>query len=320
MAKFSLACYNIKIKVKGTNSYVLMNNFRNIRDGATLNTEEVRQNNDAYYIFRYILHSLSNRVSHDMPNHKVLRIIDSREDETSRTLCGIIQAGEYEYESDLYNVENNAISYRRQRNDAEMLPFYFLLHLPTNRDESIFILQRFKQFGIKSLMSKNFRSFFIMDLSDFELEIKNLIPEYIVNYYLRSGKVKKITFTKYGLPSDFAETIGDHEEEDFTTELSVHARPNKEIPIIGPILNCRQRNEVLSSLFSFDDFDYNTIRMEVKIGNNKRMVDFSNLYKLRAYFDITEDITIGDNGHPTFESIDRVARELLQEIREAIYI
>lgn len=295
-----------------------MNNLRNIRDNVILNTE--RLNNDAYYIFRYILQSLSNRVSHDIPNHKVLRIIDSREDETSRTLCGIIQAGEYEYESDLYNVENNAISYRRQRNDAEMLPFYFLLHLPENRDESIFILQRFKQFGIKSLMSKNFRNFFIMDLSDFELEIKNLIPEYIVNYYLRSGKVKKITFTKYGLPSDFSETIGDHREEDFTTELSVRARPNKEIPIIGSILNCRQRNEDLSSLFSFDDFDYNTIRMEVKIGNDKRMVDFSNLYKLRAYFDITEDIAIGDNGHPTFESIDRVARDLLQAIREAIYM
>ncbi|KYC44580.1 MAG: hypothetical protein APG10_01604 [Candidatus Methanofastidiosum methylothiophilum] len=201
-----------------------------------------------------------------------------------------------------------------------MLPFYFLLHIPENRDESIFILQRFKQLGIKSLMEKNFRRFFIADLSDFEFEINNFIPEYIVDYYLRKGKMKKLTFIKYGLSSDFAERIGDHKEEDFTTELSVHARPRKEIPIIEQFLSCRQKKEDLSSLFSFNDFEYNTIRMEVKIGGNKRTVDFSNLYKLRAYFDITSDIIIGDNGHPTFDSIDKVARELLKEVREAIYV
>lgn len=44
------------------------------------------------------------------------------------------------------------------------------------------------------------------------------------------------------------------------------------------------------------------------------VVDIGNINNMRAYYDISDEVTRGADGHPDFSSIDGLARELLGEL------
>jgi hypothetical protein len=40
-----------------------------------------------------------------------------------------------------------------------MLPFYFLLHLPTGLERGVLILQRFQNLGVRTILTQDLHSF-----------------------------------------------------------------------------------------------------------------------------------------------------------------
>jgi hypothetical protein len=61
----------------------------------------------------------------------------------------------------------------------------------------------------------------------------------------------------------------------------------------------------------------NNIKLELEVNKRTRTIDLSNLYKIRAFYDITEEVRM-ENGHPVFESIDKNARYLLKDLSDAM--
>jgi len=61
----------------------------------------------------------------------------------------------------------------------------------------------------------------------------------------------------------------------------------------------------------------NNIKLELEVNKRTRTIDLSNLYKIRAFYDITEEVRM-ENGHPVFESIDKNARDLLKDLSDAM--
>jgi hypothetical protein len=110
------------------------------RSGAYCHLDDIAGNDFLKIIEAFLAESsgfsLSNRAE-----HKLIRV--RRYSLRDRTLDGIIETGDYGYEAELVDSQTQEVAHRQQTTEAQMLPFYFLADLPTQRDEGTLILQRF---------------------------------------------------------------------------------------------------------------------------------------------------------------------------------
>ncbi len=300
MARYSLAPYTIRIKDKKSDKYVHIDN--------------ISGGEDFLYVMNNYLSNRKNSVGHQQSQKKILRIRHFTLQ--NRIFSGIIETGEYGYETELFDANSEKTTYKRHINEAEMLPFYLLMYLPQNADEGILILQRFKQYGIRTNFERDINEYVKTRFSSLELQINPLVTSQLINEYLRHGRVLKLRFIRFSFPSDIANAYDtqDHKEEEGYTELVISAKRRGRIPIIGRILEVINGKRQLNELIEIKDFKYEKVKIEIDINGNKRTIDLSDINKIRPYIDITQNIKLGDNGHPLFNSIDAISRELLRDL------
>lgn len=312
MSSFSLASYTIRVKEQVTHSNVRINNLRN--------------GGDVFVTFRDFLNQLRQNASLDPADQRMMRV--SSLHVRGRTLRGIIETGEYGYESELYDITTDVVSHRRRNTEAEMLPFFFLISLPTDVNEGIIILQRFRQFGIRKLLLGEFLRFFTAAHPSYRVEFNPLTYENLLNEYLDGGQLKAVRLIKFEMPGDIATAfeLQDHLEEDAYVELVVKSRRNKSLQgvldkIKGALRGGRRRHledAEWNRLLEIPDFDFNTIKAELEINGKRKVIDLTNPYRLRSYYDITDDVEMAENGHPVYKSINGLAEELLEKLEESL--
>lgn len=65
-------------------------------------------------------------------------------------------------------------------------------------------------------------------------------------------------------------------------------------------------------------FKPDAVLLEVELNGKKRTINIENLKKIRAYFDITADVKMGTNGHPEFDSIAGITRDLVNDLWQVL--
>lgn len=285
--------------------------------GEILPIDDFLPGTDLYIVFNQNLTSLSTNLSHDSTAQKLLRV--SRYSPGPRMMSGIIETGEYGYESELYDIQSGVVAHHRTVNEAEMLPFYFLAHLPNQSDEGILLLQRFQQFGIKTIFTNYFEQYFEAHYPDVSIKIYPLVPQDLISEYLRDGRVIKIRFIKFNIPSDLADFVAHgHSEEGGEIEFTIKAKRRGHLDIVDRVSEFLQGRREVTSLYELRDFEYDNVKIEVDIRGRRRTIDLSHLERLNSYFDISDEVQIGDNGHPVYDSIHSIASTLLSDLSSAI--
>lgn len=304
MARFSLSSYTIRVKDEAKKSYEQIDNL----NGGT----------DLLNILNDYLSNRKVNLAHDRKHKKLLGV--EKLISMDRLLNGIIETGDYGYESNLKNIDRGSISYKRKIDEAEMLPFYYLIHLPKNNDEGIVILQRFKQFGIRKHLLDDFTEYFTSKYPNLNIEINPLVPETLIQQSFYNGRIIKIRFIKFEIPKEIEDAYDNpnHKEIEGQTELSVSVKRNDNLPILNPILEYLKGNRALNKIVELQDFNYEDIKVELMVNKTHRTISLTNLNKVRAYYDITDKVKEDKGGHPSFESIDKIARELLKDLNEAL--
>ena len=200
------------------------------------------------------------------------------------------------------------------------MPFYFLANLPAKRDEGVLILQRRSQYGIRDVLFRDFARHLKFVDSKVQAEINPLVPQQLIDQYLQGGRLTKVRFIRFAIPSDVTDAFdaGGHVEEDGRVELVISARRNRSIPLLGPIRDVVTHKRRVNEMIELRDFDYDNVKVELEIGGSRRTLDLSNITKLRANYDITRELKVGTNGHPVFASIDAIAKDLMGTLVDAL--
>jgi len=305
MAGISLSSYTLRVS-DGEGNNKLINDFDG--NGA-----------DIYEILKDYLDDRENNCCNDAEKRKFLKVSHFSQD--NRIINGIIETGDYGYESNIYDINDEVVSYQRKAYEADMLPFYFLLKLNENYDEGLVLLQRFKQFGIRGTFLDDFNNFFTSYYPEFKIEIKPLVPDQIVRKYLEDGRITKLRFIRFQMPSDFEDFYEnqDHVEEMGSTELVVSAKSNSSLPVLNRITTFLNGEIELTELIELQDYDYDNVKAEVVINKKSKVIDLGNLNKIMPYYDITDEVVLDENsGHPLFDSIDRVSRDFMTDLYNSI--
>src|SRR5690606_30902490 len=98
-------------------------------------------------------------------------------DTGKRMISGIIESGDYGYESTLVNIKTGKKEYDRTVDDTEIKPFYFLIYLPKNTAVGYAILQRLGVYGIHSIFKNHITDFFKLRFANLQLELSQFISK-----------------------------------------------------------------------------------------------------------------------------------------------
>ena len=304
MTSISLSTYTIRIYSLLDHCYI---NLNELLDG----------NSDSFRAMKTCIRILSSSYSHDTSVKKLFKIQEF--ESKHRHINGIIETGDYGYESDLFDIQSAQISYRRQLYEAELLPFYFHIVLPKKIDFGILILQRFGQRGIKAIFSEELDNYFSGRFPDHRIEFEPLIPNKLLEEYLSNGDIKSIKFTSFLIPSDIADQFdGTFMPEQGIVEYSIRTRRNAKIPLMNRVIKVISGNIPLTNFMELRNFNYTNVKIQIEINGKRRTIDLEDPYNLKSYYDVTDKIQIGEDGHPNYDSINREAQELSKFILDGL--
>lgn len=238
-----------------------------------------------------------------------------RLEENGSVFEGMLHAGEYGYSADLVDVETGDVNYQRRPNDAELLPFYFFVDLPDASHRGLSILERQGIYGIYTAFFGSFQRYFDERFPEFILDFGTHVPAAVLRY-LRDGHLKRVRFISYSVPHDIADKVryGSNMERDAMVEIQVRAKRNRVLPtprMIRDILEGRTRlleRQGLGGEFA------NRIKLEFEYNGRTRTVDFDSPDSVAPYVDVTDRLNLGPDGHPVFDSISQISRELAEDI------
>ncbi len=239
-----------------------------------------------------------------------------------RTLWGTVETGQYGYESDFINVKTGKSVFKRKKEDAEMLPFYFYFEIPEGVEDGILILQRTSNFGIRKVLHWVLNIAFEERHPEYKLRFRPLVAETEVDRFIK-GKIQNIHFIKKSIPADLADAYDKgHSEVRGTVELVMRASKKSVLPMNGLLSKIfKKRDGNVGGVFVLNDegFAYDNVKAEVKIGRATRTINAAHPGRIRSYFDVTDAVELGSNGHPRYNSIQGQAEKLAAQLRALLY-
>ncbi len=236
-----------------------------------------------------------------------------------RIIQGRLEVGDYGRASKVRDAVDAKTVFSKRRNHADALPLFFRLQVPEGRDEALLLIERTRQTSAKSAFMGLLRHHFREAFDGYVLRDNPVLPEGVFDEYFKIGQVQKISFVKLGIPTDIVDLLDrGHEELRGTTEFSVRAPRNGFFKLKGSIRNSSNPLSQIQDLYEIEGFEYDNIRVSVKVGKHIRTIDLADKHALPVY-DITEDVRVGPDGNPTYESMSSVLAQLASDIEAGAY-
>ena len=113
-----------------------------------------------------------------------------------RMISGIIESGDYGYESKIVNTLSGEEKYKRKVDDTEIKPFYFLIYLPKNDNKGFVILQRLGIYGIHSVFRNHLTDFFKSKYNDLQLDFNPFVSSNLAKSFIEKGNIKEFKLWK----------------------------------------------------------------------------------------------------------------------------
>lgn len=283
---------------------------------------------DFYDAFQEYLENVSNDLEINEGQQMAIRLREKSLSISSkkRTIRGIFESGHYGYESEFENIKTKAKK-KKQIDDVEKLPFYFLVFVPEKLNIGIIILQRFGINGIHTIFKSSLNNFIKIKFPNLTLDLKGFVSKELAKSFIQDGGIREIILTKYNLPSDKTDRLGLSEYQDDILSIEIRVKAKRTRWFKG--LNSKIKKYVNDPNARFFDtkelrsigFDgAHKVSVVSKFNGNRRTIDLSETGQIKPYYDIEADgeLEKEKNGHPKFESIDSIANKMLTEFQDEI--
>lgn len=302
----SLAAYTVKVWNPNDKDHEFLSNF----DG---------ENADLFDFLHTTLLGIKTKTLDQEQLQQAMSVL--KLDKKARTLSGTIETGQYGYESNFINVKTSKSVYKRAKDDAEMLPFYFFFEIPTGTEDGFLILQRTSNFGIRKILHWILSLEFEKQYPEMRLQFAPLLAESELERFVK-GAIQKINFVRKTIPADVADAYdAGHAEVRGTIEVVIRASKGSTLPLnnfIAKIFNTNKPEGYLA-LEEKQKFAYDNVKAQVKVGQARRTINAANPGRLRSYYDITDTVKLGSGNQPEYESIQEQAQVLAAKLRAVLY-
>lgn len=290
MTKYGMLVCSFYIKKKYSHE---SKTLYNINQEIISNTEE---QNFYFEDFFKLISSFCKNYYSPYDNEKTKKLFSIEENseymnetDTYRALSFIIRSGSYGVEADMTNRHTNEVSYHRSENEADIKPFYCVIFIPKDTEETsinkgIFVFQSIATFGVKTITVDTMKRYF----SQFgiTLETRSVSVDVFLQKLIDKGALKKVTLYKNKISPNTVDNI-------------LLETGREERSYINPIIRQDWLNKILKAFKKADEekvveipdgVNFDDISITFTIGRKQRTVRLRCLDKLSIVEDIPDDI------------------------------
>lgn len=210
MARFALVPYRIRVKNIRSKDYLQLDNLHG---------------KDVTKIMRGALKLGTG--THVFDESKKTLSVRGKVTLKGRHLSGTLMSGEYGYEARFYNIETRiAAKWKRLEKHSEALPFFFLFHLPKGKTAGFLILQRFKNFGVKTVLRDYLNN--VLKPMNLAVEINPMISHELLEK-IEQSRLVSLRMIRYDVPRDIADYYHEGSATELTIEKVIRAKVGDDI-------------------------------------------------------------------------------------------
>lgn len=195
-----------------------------------------------------------------------------------------------------------------------------MFKIPKGHDKAILILQRTGIHGIHTVFKHYLEKYLKNNFDEVLIELNTLVSKELARNFIERGSIKEISLKKYKMPSDIADKLGlNIQNEDLhLMELRLVSKPKKYFSINDKVK--KFISDPNAKLFEIQELkrlgfigEYKT-SIRAKLNGTYRTIDLSDTGEIRPYYDIDREVEKNKNGHPFFNSIDNIAKDLINDL------
>lgn len=263
--------------------------------------------------------NLTLKVLNDTENKKVSRLKRSSNADIiyhrhQNYIDGIIESGEYGTQEEIINIETGEAKYTKTKNEAALMPFYFMIYVEPNSNKGYLVLERIGNNGIFSVLTKAIRDFIVPQLIDqFMINFSPyLVPEILKINLAAVGGAKKVVLRGVD-SSQFKAMKPDFNFSECTTEVSFIAPKNKFIQQVADVFNyLRGKNN--NEPYKVNNIECQDVAFELDINGSRRTVTVARMTNIGMNIDITKHVCNDATGYPSYESLFEQANVIISYI------
>ena len=232
----------------------------------------------------------------------------------TNSITGLAHAGDYGFSNKLIDIADGKTTYKKRKTDASMVPFFFEWYLPAKHRKGILLSQRIGQSGVRTALTTIISAEFEKAFPGYKIEIRPLMPEAAIKALLKKATLHEVRFIQGIIPSDIADRYNGTKKAQ-EGELEFIIRPKRKGYLnSGILLEYLSGQKVIGDLIEIESFKPDNVKAEISIDNRRRVIDFGQLGRLRASFDISDEINIGSDGYGTMASLKSASSQLVDEL------
>ena len=301
--RIALAPYSVRIRQVYGRDYEKLGSFATDADLRDLLFEHLSR--------------LQKQICHDKNAKQVLETADVSVDE--RVIEGIVNSGEYGTETTIRDVNTWTVAHHKKRHHAEMLTFFFVFDLPEDEDSGFLLLQRTGLYGILHVLASVLDSEVRHRFPDYRLIVNPIVPSGLLEQYTgKDAKMAEIRFIRHSLSSDIAAHLtGGTKQTRGSMELVVKFKEANQFPFQTNIRRYLSGKRGLQELIGLEEtkFAYDNVKIMMRSEGKPKVIDLGHPERLRATFDVTDEISFLQSGHPDPNAMSRAAHRILDDLR-----
>lgn len=247
---------------------------------------------------------------------QVLKVATLDSDETD--IWGIIERGEYGSEARIVNAKSHDETHLQLSGEARLGRFYFRFHLPNSSLKGLLILQRTGRSGAYTTLHHHLEEEFRKKRQDFRLHFARAVHAEVLNEML-AGNVYGFKIVTYKPSSDITDWIKGKGAVQNVGEITISATATAEKSFWAGEAAPAWYKQILKDKKTvaelFPKEHIKSFQLTTDYRGQRRTFDLLDPEDIFPYQNITQDVQIGKNGHPTFDSINTAAVAALDELK-----
>nr|DAX81408.1 MAG TPA: hypothetical protein [Caudoviricetes sp.] len=331
MTTFSLSFFTFRIYFNDHYGKEMNADLNNLNISNNFNYLEANDFNNLLINFS---NSYTNKYSKNIEDSKIFRI--NKSNIINENQCNYVfmdtKSGKYGLESELVDIDSNKIVYKKSKKIADTKKFRLLFCTPKIPCEiGIVVFENISGFGIKNIFEEEFKTYINSLIKKFKknnknvncykinIQIKNILPISVINNYLENQNLKKIIFVQYSKYIDKSKNSDKNRGIKAEIKELVYKRPYD----VSNILNNTKRSlkkynnsikfnfskKEIQDIITIEDFDFDNIKYEIEVNNQKKTIDLENIHKLKLSENITNFVKLGEDGYPSEYSLIDIMKE-----------
>lgn len=319
MAVIGLSLFTFRIKHEDKTQRVLVGKrhqpkveYANLNDKIADDTDIFEVLDKFRLAYGYVKNTTKSSV---LKLNKMILTNEEVRDKRFRHMMFLAEYGESGYTASIVNDTTGELKYSKPVDEATMTKINVSILVDEDSDipvkKGFIIFQSLGNISIKTQFINNIKKFlsdeYTTDEYKYTLDIDQVVPREFAREMLKKNTISQIELIAYKRPEDETNSLEDDFE--YGTEKIIFGNIRKFNGLIGKISDFLDARRKLTDIIEVTDFEYDDIKVELKVGTRKRMLDLGKIDKTQIRINLPEEIK-DIEGHADVKKLRQEINEL----------